>query len=246
MFSTHLCHSDMERCNFCRSINLIEHTEGVTCGDCARVSEEPYFGFEPVIKRDSYSSEKIDIHPELAEIVSRMGIPSPIVTRIEYLSTIVKSYFRTTSGIDLILISIYQAYLEHRTFISIAKLKYFYPTKSSTTVLNNLHFKIVEKQIFKATSLFSKCEIISSIVEYFRLSQVDFNRIVKQFDIFYVYTSYMSVIHIVGCVYLHLFKENIIDTNVSPEQVFTFLAVKRNTILLKLKEIKNSKYFSQS
>ena len=56
----------------------------------------------------------------------------------------------------------------------------------------------------------------------------------------------MSVIHIVGCVYLHLFKENIIDTNVSPEQVFTFLAVKRNTILLKLKEIKNSKYFSQS
>jgi hypothetical protein len=136
------------------------------------------------------------------------------------------------------LIAIYQAFLEHRSFILLSKLTYFYITTSTTTTLNNMHFKMVESKIFKLTQEFSYSEIASSLVQYFRFSGEYYNLLNEYFIIFYPHIKHVTPSLIIGCVCYYLITGNIITNNTPLHDVYIFLGVKKSTIMSKIRIIK--------
>ena len=144
-----------EKCEYCHSRELLENSEGVTCSVCSRVSTIPrhitpafesYYNINP---QHDYASDVF------SEIDCRLGIPSSIQTRANHLFHKAKIAPKTTANIDLILTEIRQSYNEKRIFISYFRLREFYVKQASDSTLNNLHFKLVSKNIFKYTPSFN-------------------------------------------------------------------------------------------
>ena len=67
-------YQDIEKCDFCGSVMLIHHNEGVTCCECSRVSSSNLQPQSVVTKRP-LNFEKIKSCEEvIKEISNRIGI----------------------------------------------------------------------------------------------------------------------------------------------------------------------------
>ena len=130
-----------EKCEFCMSVMLVWHSEGVTCLHCSRVSLNVYHTNHSTIPCD-YTPEQIKSHKEIIhEITSRVGVSKNIIDRSVQLFILAKIKFKAKSIADLTLISIFQSYCEHRKFISFYRLKEYYFTPSNISGLNDLFHK---------------------------------------------------------------------------------------------------------
>ena len=131
-------YQDSEKCDFCGSVILIHHSEGVTCSECSRVSScvlQP----QTVVTTCSLNFEKIKSCEEvIKELTNRVGVSEHIIDRSIVLLSMVKQIFKSKSIGDLVLICVYQAYREKRVFISFYRLKEYYFTNSSISTLNDL------------------------------------------------------------------------------------------------------------
>ena len=163
--------SNCEICEYCSSPALIQHSEGFTCLDCSRATLGVYHSdtIEPL----HHNNLPFHKYPEeiLSEITCYIGISQRVKDRTIQLFLIAKNSFKTKSKIDLILIRIYQSYCKCRIFISFYRLKEFYFSQSKISMLNNLQFNLIFKNISKFTPSFSLTEISDSLFLYFRISK---------------------------------------------------------------------------
>ena len=149
-------------------------------------------------------------------------------------------FFKTISKIDLTLISIYQGYIQNRSFISFNKLKYFYPTKTSISLLNNLHFKLVENKVFIFHPEFSYKEILFSLIQFFKISHSNHLTIKKYIHIFQSTLQHSTNIHIVASVCYFLISNQTINLNLNINEILLFFGVRKSTIMNKIRIIKKS------
>ena len=134
--SANIHSSNCEICEYCSSPALIQHSEGFTCLDCSRATLGVYHTDTIELSHDN--NLPYHKYPEeiLSEITCRVGISQCVKDRTIQLFLLAKNRFKTKSNIDLILISIYQSYRERRIFISFYRLKEYYYTQSSISILN--------------------------------------------------------------------------------------------------------------
>jgi hypothetical protein len=231
----------MALCEYCFSSNMAQHREGYTCLECSRVSEDLYFGDSPSVKIEySDTSPSNDTNCVLSEIAFRIGIPDLLLSKIKHLSNQARNYFKTSSRVDLMLLAIYQGFLEDRSFISLSKLKYFYITNSSVTTLNNMHFKMVENDIFKLSQEFSFSEISLSLIQYFRFSNEYYILMNKYFTIFNNHMKHVTPSLVIGCLCYYLRTGNIINNNTSLFDIYIYLGVKKSTVMTKIRLLKKN------
>ena len=103
-------YQDSEKCEFCGSVMLIFHSEGVTCSECSRVAT---CMTHPQSTVTSYSPDYRKIRSceqVIKEITNRVGISEHIIDRSVVLLGVVKQIFKSKSIGDLVLICVYQAY----------------------------------------------------------------------------------------------------------------------------------------
>ena len=162
-------YQDSEKCDFCGSVVLIYHSEGVTCSECSRVSS-CILQAQTVVTTCPLNFEKIKSCEEvIKELTNRVGVPEHIIDRSIVLLGEVKQIFKSKSIGDLVLICVYQAYREKRIFISFYRLKEYYFTSSSISVLNDLFYKLTSTNVFSMTQSYTYVEIIESLTSYFRI-----------------------------------------------------------------------------
>ena len=228
----------MMNCGFCNSDKLIFHIEGVTCLSCNRNCGD--IGYDTVSPSDYIESDFLRANTTecLLEMISRNCIPRNLVRGVELLLEKTCRIFKTVSRTNLTLISIYQIYREQRIFTSLDKLKDFYPTEASVTMLNNLHFKMVEKKIFKNTNNFTKFEIMNSLVEYFRISHADV-MIIKEY-ISKIQNILISTqpVHIIAATCCYLISNNMISIKTPIGDIISYLSVRKTTISAKFRLIR--------
>jgi hypothetical protein len=156
-----------ENCEFCMSVMLVWHSEGVTCLHCSGVSSNVYHTDHSAIPSDN-TPEKNKTHREIIhEITTQVGVSKNIIDRSIQLFISAKIKFKSKSIADLTLISIFQSYCEHRKFISFYRLKEYYFTSSNISALNDLFHKLISCGIFTITPPFTYLEISSGLFSYF-------------------------------------------------------------------------------
>ena len=224
-----------EKCEYCHSRELLEHSEGVTCYVCSRLSTIPrhitpsfemYYNINP---QHDYASDVF------SEIDCRTGIPSSIQTRANHLFHKAKIAFKTTANIDLILTAILQSYNEKRIFISYFRLREFYVTQASDSTLNNLHFKLVSKNIFKYTPSFNMNEIVDAVFSHFRISSIFKTLVISNYNRILLILKHNTASIIIGCAFQILAIKNQIVGCVGVIDILRFLSVKENTIMSKIR-----------
>ena len=227
--------SNHELCEYSDSPQLIQHSEGFTCLECSRVTLGVYH--TDTIEPSHHNNLPYHKYPEeiLSEITCRVGISQCVKDRTIQLFLLAKNRFKTKSNIDLILISIYQSYCERRIFISFYRLKEYYYTQSSISILNNLHFNLTSKQIFKFTPSFSLTEISDSLFSYFRISKKYKILILTRYSDVMKILKYDSITIILGCTIQLLAIKNKIDNSKDIGEILKKLCVKKNTIMVKLR-----------
>ena len=226
---------DCEVCEYCGSPRLIQHSEGFTCLECSRVTLGVYH--TDTIESSHHNNIPYHKYPEeiLSEIMCRVGIPECVKDRTIQLFLLAKNRFKTKSNVDLILISIYQSYCERRIFISFYRLKEYYYTQSTISILNNLHFNLTSKQIFKFTPSFSLTEISDSLFSYFRISKKYKLLILTRYSDILKVLKYDSIIIILGCTIQLLSNKNKIDGSIDIAEVLNFVCVKKSTVMVKMR-----------
>ena len=105
-----------ENWEFCMSVMLVWHSEGVTCLLCSRVSSNVYHTNHSTIPCDN-TPEQIKSHKEIIhEITSRVGVSKNIIDRSVQLFILA----------DLTLISIFQSYCEQIEGVLFYTIKYLW------------------------------------------------------------------------------------------------------------------------
>ena len=230
----------MDQCGFCFSSNVIQHNEGTTCLECHRLCDIICYGVDRDYNVIHFSNHLKPIDPILSELAFRNGLPNNLVLQINDFLDKARFFFKTISKIDLTLISIYQGYLQNRSFISFNKLKYFHPTKTSISLLNNLHFKLVENKVFKFHPEFSYEEILFSLIQFFKISHSNHLTIKKYIHIFQSTLQHSTNIHIVASVCYFLISNQTINLNLNINEILLFFGVRKSTIMNKIRVIKKS------
>ena len=225
----------MAKCGYCGSLNIVIHDEGVTCEDCSRISPDVFFIDTPCDREEKLYYRDHRFYEMLDEISLRIGISQTLRNRIFSCFKEARKLLKTTSCVDLMLVSIYQVYLRSRSFVSFPKLKYFYPSTSSPSILNNIHFKLVCKNVFEKNPEFTCCEIVNSVIEYFRISMSDSILIRSHINIFSGYMMYSPHTQVIGMTFQYLISGSEISNTPHAEEIFMFLGVRKSTILLKLR-----------
>ena len=224
-----------EQCEYCHSMELLEHSEGVTCSNCSRLSRIPRHitpAFEMcynIVPQYDYANDIF------SEIDCRTGIPASIRNRANHLFHKVKNIFKTTSNIDIILIAILQSYNEKRIFISFFRLREFYITQASDSTLNNLHFKMVSRNIFKYTPSFNVNEIMDAIFSHFRMSHVCRAMVTLNYNKLLPILKHNTTSIIIGCAFQNSSTKNKIDGCVGMIDILNFLSLKKQTIMSKIR-----------
>jgi hypothetical protein len=232
--------SECEKCEFCMSITLIHHNEGVTCLECSRVGSNVFH----IEQRNTVSQripEQIKSHEEiLSEITERIGISGNIVDRSIHLFILAKKKFKSKSIADLVLISIFQSYCEKRMFISFYRLKEYYYTQSSISVLNDLFHNLISNCIFPITPSFTYSEISDSLFSYFRIPKKYVNLITLSYTDISKILRYDTTPVKLGCVIQLLSSKNVFYSFIQTHDLLHFLCVKKSTIMVKLRKYKKA------
>ena len=229
-----------EKCEFCMSITLIHHNEGVTCLECSRVSSN-VFHIEHKNRVPQQIREQIKSHEEImSEIKERIGISGNIVDRSIHLFTLAKKKFKSKSIVDLVLISILQSYFEQRIFISFYRLKEYYYTPSSISVLNDLFHNLTSNSIFLITPSFTYSEISDSLFSYFRIPKKYVNVITLSYTNISKILRYDTSPVKLGCVIQLLSSKNVFYNFIQTHDLLHFLCVKKSTIMVKLRKYKKT------
>ena len=231
-------YQDNEKCDFCGSVMLISHSEGVTCSDCSRVGgcmTYPQPHTTPLLRdyQNIKSCEEV-----IQEITNRVGISEYIVDRSLVLLGVVKQIFKSKSIGDLVLICVYQAYREKRLFISFYRLREYYPTNSSISTLNNLFYKLTSSKIFSITQPYTYLEIIESLASYFRIPNKFIILIEQTYNEISKTLKYDSTPIKIACAMHIMSIRNMFYDCASIHEVFHFLCVKKSTVLVKIRKYK--------
>ena len=227
-----------ENCEFCMSVMLVWHSEGVTCLHCSRVSSNVYHTNHSTIPCDN-TPEQIKSHKEIIhEITSRVGVSKNIIDRSVQLFILAKIKFKAKSIADLTLISIFQSYCEHRKFISFYRLKEYYFTPSNISGLNDLFHKLISCGVFTITKPFTYSEISNGLFSYFRIP----GKYIDIINLLYTNISkilkYDSIQIRLGCAIQSLSSKNMFYDFICTHELLHFLCVRKNTIMVKLRKYK--------
>ena len=231
-------YQDIEKCDFCGSVMLIHHNEGVTCYECSRVS---FSNLQPqsVVTKRPLNFEKIKSCEEvIKEITNRIGISECVIDRTIILLGEVKQIFKSKSIGDLVLICMYQAYREKRMFISFYRLKEYYSTSSSVSTLNNLFHNLISSNIFDITQPYTFVEIVESLTAYFRIPISFVNLIESSYNDVTRVLKYDSIPIKIGCAVQMLSTRNVFCGCLCVYKMLNFLCVKKSTISVKLRKYK--------
>ena len=226
-------YQDSEKCDFCGSVMLIHHNEGVTCSECSRVSSsEPQP--QSVVTTCPLNFEKIKSCEEvIKELTNRVGISEHIIDRSIILLGKVKQIFKSKSIGDLVLICVYQAYREKRIFISFYRLKEYYFTNSSISTLNDLFYNLISNNIFSMTQPYTYAEIIESLTSYFRVPTKFVNLIESLYNEIVKVLKYDSIPIKIACVVQMMSTRNVFCGCLCVYKVLHFLCVKKSTVSVK-------------
>ena len=229
-------YQDSEKCDFCGSVILIHHSEGVTCSECSRVSScvlQP----QTVVTTCSLNFEKIKSCEEvIKELTNRVGISEHIIDRSIVLLGEVKQIFKSKSIGDLVLICVYQAYREKRIFISFYRLKEYYFTNSSISMLNDLFYKLTSTNIFSMTQPYTYTEIIESLTSYFRIPTKFVYLIESSYNEITRVLKYDSIPIKIACVVQMMSTRNVFCGCLCVYEVSHFLCVKKSTVSVKIRK----------
>lgn len=231
-------YQDSEKCDFCGSVTLIYHSEGITCSECSRVST---CMTHPQTAVTSYSLDyrKIRSCEEVInELTNRVGVPEYIIDRSIVLLGKVKQIFKSKSIGDLVLICVYQAYREKRIFISFYRLKEYYFTNSSISTLNDLFYKLTSTNIFSITQPYTYLEIIESLTSYFRIPNKFINLIELSYNEISKTLKYDSIPIKIACAVQMMSVRNMFCGCVCDYEILHFLCVKKSTVLVKIRKYK--------
>ena len=241
-------YQDSEKCDFCGSVMLIFHSEGVTCSECSRVTTCMTYPLSAVTSCSPDYRKIRSCEEVIKEITNRVGISEHIIDRSLVLLGVVKQIFKSKSIGDLVLICVYQAYREKRVFISFYRLKEYYPTNSSISTLNDLFYKLTSSNIFIITQPYTYLEITESLTSYFRIPNKFINLIELPYNEISKTLKYDSIPIKIACAVQIMSVRNMFCECVSVYEMFHFLCVKKSTVLVKIRKYKKlliSKYDSK-
>ena len=88
-------YQDNEKCDFCGSVMLISHSEGVTCSDCSRVAGCMTYTQPPTTSYPRDYQKIKSCEEVIHEITNRVGISEHIVDRSLVLLGAVKQIFKS-------------------------------------------------------------------------------------------------------------------------------------------------------
>ncbi len=247
-FITGEMYQECENCEFCGSVMLIFHSEGITCSECSRVARcvthpQPTIMSYPPEYRNLQSCEQV-----IKEITNRIGISKHIIDRCFVLLSDVKQIFKSKSIGDLVLVCMFQAYREKRVFISFYRLREYYPTSSSISILNDLFHKLTSSNVFILTQPYTYSEITEGLVSYFRIPNKFINLIEPSYIEISKTLKYDPIPIKLACAIQMMSIKNMFCGCVGVCEVFHFLCVKKSTVLIKIRKFKKlltSKYDSK-
>ena len=227
-----------EKGDFCGSVMLIFHSEGVTCSECFRVASCMTYPQPPTTSYPCDYQKIRSCEEVMQEITNRVGISEHIVDRSLVLLGVVKQIFKSKSIGDLVLICVYQAYREKRVFISFHRLKEYYPTNSSISTLNDLFYKLTSSNIFIITQPYTYLEITESLTSYFRIPNKFINLIELSYNEISKTLKYDSMPIKIACAVQMMSVRNMFCDCVCVYEMFHFLCVKKSTVLVKIRKYK--------